>query len=106
MATIAPYLQSTKDCEQAKRPITSIPIRSPTSDSPSWWAPPTTKGDATENMLWYPDTTSGAAQGCYTIYDAKNETLWVYQYAAQGDSLWHRGSRPKYGVSNDSETKK
>lgn len=70
MATIDAYVQRTKECEQAKRSIKSIPIRSPTSGQPSWWAPPTATGDATENMLWYPDATYGVAQGCYTIYDA------------------------------------
>ena len=105
MATIDPYFQRTKECEQSRRSINSIPIRSPTSGPASWWAPPTATGDATENMLWYPDATYGVAQGCYTIYDAKHETLWVYEYAAQHDSHWERGSRPRYGVSNTNETK-
>lgn len=103
MATIDAYLQRTKECEQARRSINSIPVRSPTSGSPSWWEPPTATGDATENMLWYIDSTYGIAQGCYTMYDAKHETLWVYEYAAQHDSHWERGSRPRYGLSKTNE---
>lgn len=57
MATIDAYLQRTKECEQSTRTIASIPVRSPTSDTPGWWSPPTGNGDATENMLWYPDAT-------------------------------------------------
>ena len=56
-------------------------------------SPPTGIGDATENMLWRPGATRGVAQGCYTIFDAERETLWVYEYAAQHDSHWDRGSR-------------
>ena len=51
MATIDAYNQRTKECEQAKRSITSIPIRSPTSVTPAWWAPPTGVGDATEKSV-------------------------------------------------------
>ena len=95
-ATIDANLQRTKECEQATRAITSIPIRSPTCDPPDWWSPPTGTGDATENMLWYLDAPYGVAQGCYTLYDTINETLWVYEYAAQHDSHWERGARPQY----------
>ena len=105
MATIDAYLQRTKECEQATRTITSIPIRSPTSDTPDWWSPPTGTGDATENMLWYPDATYGVAQGCYTVYDAVNETLWVYEYAAQHDSHWERGARPSYSAATSNQPK-
>jgi hypothetical protein len=100
MSTIDGYLQRTKECEQAIRTITSIPIRSPTSETPNWWSPPTGTGDATENMLWYPDAAFGVAQGCYTIYDLSTQTLWVYEYAAQHDSHWERGTRPSYDGSN------
>lgn len=96
MAAIDDYLQRTKECEQATRTITSIPIRAPTSETPDWWAAPTGTGNATENMLWYLDATYGVAQGCYTIYDSQTETLWVYKYAAQHDSHWERGARPPY----------
>lgn len=99
MATIDAYLQRTKECEQATRTISSIEIRSPTSNAPDWWSPPTGVGDATENMLWYPDATYGVAQGCYTIYNTESETLWVYEYTAQHDSHWDRGGRPAYGVA-------
>lgn len=99
MAKIDAYLQRTKECEQATRTIASIPVRSPTSDTPNWWSPPTGTGDATENMLWYPDATYGIAEGCYTIFDPARETLWVYEYAAQHDSHWERGTRPPYGKS-------
>ena len=98
MAIIDAYVQRTKECEQATRAITMIPIRSPTTDTPVWWSPPTGAGDATENMLWYPDATYGVAQGCYTVYDALSETLWAYEYAAQHDSHWERGARPSYGA--------
>jgi len=103
MATIDAYLQRTKKCEQATRTITSIRVRSPTSDTPNWWSPPTGTGQATENMLWYSDATYGVAQGCYTVYDAANETLWVYEYAAQHASHWERGTRPKYGTVTTNE---
>jgi hypothetical protein len=105
MATIAPYFQRTKECEQATRTITSIPMRSPTADPPGWWVPPTANGNATENMLWYRNAPYGVAHGCYTIYDAKHETLWVYEYAAQHDSHWDRGSRDRYQVSSTDESK-
>ena len=103
MATIDVYLQRKKECEQATRAIVSIPIRSPTSETPDWWLAPAGTGDATENMLWYPGATYGVAQGCYTIYDANNETLWVYEYAAQHDSHWERGARPSYGATTTNE---
>jgi hypothetical protein len=96
MAMIGDYIQRTKDCEQATRTITSIPIRSPTSDTPAWWSPPTGNGNATENMLWYPNKSYGVAQGCYTLYDESNQILWVYEYAAQHDAHWKRGERPAY----------
>jgi hypothetical protein len=103
MAKIDAYLRRNNECEQATRTITFIPIRSPTSDTPDWWRPPTQTGDATENMLWYPDATYGVAQGCYTVYDAGNETLWVYEYAAQHDSHWERGARPAYNAADPIE---
>ena len=46
-------------------------------------------------MLWYPDETYGIAQGCYTIYDATNQTLWAYEYAAQHDSHRERAHVPR-----------
>jgi hypothetical protein len=106
MATIDAYLQRTKECEQATRTISSIPVRSPTADIPKWWSPPTVTGDATENMLWHADATYGVAQGCYTIYDVSNEVLWVYEYAAQHDSHWERGKRPPYGSAPTQEAGK
>lgn len=51
MAIISEYLQRTRDCEQATREINFIEVKSPSSESPSWWHPPAGSGRATENML-------------------------------------------------------
>jgi hypothetical protein len=96
MADIMDYLYRNRNCEQATRKITSIPIQSPSSKTLKWWMAPSRSGDATENMIFHKEGGAGTGQGCYTIYDPATETLWVYEFAAQTHQHWKRGERPAY----------
>ena len=74
------------------------PLHSQTGETPSWWSPPAIPFRATEVMLWYDDFYSGVGRATYTAFDNSDQTLWVYDYACQHDTLWAQGSVPNGDV--------
>jgi hypothetical protein len=70
------------------------PLHSKTGETPAWWSPPTIAFRATEVMLWYDTFYSGIGRATYTAFDASKQTLWIYDYACQHDTLWKQGNIP------------
>jgi len=82
--------------EGVKRTVPGLPsLRNQTGTTPSWWSPATIDFRATEIMFWYPDGDSGTARATYSAFDDSNNTLWIYKYSCQHDSLWSRGQLPE-----------
>jgi hypothetical protein len=74
------------------------PLHWQTGDTPTWWTPPSIDFRATEVMLWYTNYDSGVGRATYSTFDKSTGILWVYDYAAQHDTLWSRGSVPTGNV--------
>jgi hypothetical protein len=70
------------------------PLHSQTGETPTWWSPPMIPFLATEVMLWYDDFYSSVGRATYTAFDATTQTLWIYDYACQHDTLWKQGNIP------------